>query len=700
MRLHFRTVLIAAMLVILLGTVSIVSVTSFLSARETAESLTEQVLTHAAERTEDGAKHLLQIASSQAALDAALLGTGRIDPRDPDAVGAYFAAAIAAHPELSSLSWVRDENGELIEAERDRDGAVEVLLQTRQATGGTLLRRFVVAGGTPRELEPVVDAQAREARTRPYYLAAASAKQPTWTETYLFVGKEGRATTPGVTRATPIYKPDGTLLGVLSADFDLYALSDFARALDVGRNGAVFVIELRTDGSRRVIAGADPSLLTTASGEAIAADHIADPRIVGFLGAFAGSFARAKPETLMPVAFDVNGVRYVGAYRLLLADRGLRWAVALVLPESDILGPIEKSRRNTIAIAVVATLLAVLIAVAIATTFGGALRSLAHETEEVGRFRLEPHPIVESSVLEIRTLSAAIEDMKRGLRSFSKFVPADLVRRLVESGDEAVQGGKRRTITVHFSDIAGFTSFSERLSPEELVELLTEYLSLVSHEIIASGGTLDKYIGDAVMAFWNAPSDVADHAFVACCTALSNRGKLALQREVWLQAGKPAIACRVGIHTGEAVVGNVGSEARLDFTAIGDTVNLASRLEGLGKVYGVDIVISESTLRELGDRVVVRLLDRVAVKGRAGGILIYELIGLKTEVDVAMVRAAARHDRAIEAYFAQQWQEALALLTQAPTDDLAAALLVRRIERLRAHPPGADWDGVERMTTK
>src|SRR5262245_39796092 len=198
------------------------------------------------------------------------------------------------------------------------------------------------------------------------------------------------------------------------------------------------------------------------------------------------------------------------------------------------------------------------------------------------------------------------------------------------------------------------------------------------------------------MAFCNAPRAVADHAMVAVRTVLATQRALAAQRATWVAAGRPGRRARVALHTGDAVVGNIGSDARLDFTAIGDTVNLASRLEGMNKAYGTELLLSESTRALVAGRVVTRPLDRVAVKGKTHGSMIYELIGLAGEVDAATVARAERHARALDAYFAQHWDEALDLLG----DDEAAGIIRERALAFRAAPPPPDWDGVYRATTK
>jgi adenylate cyclase len=306
-------------------------------------------------------------------------------------------------------------------------------------------------------------------------------------------------------------------------------------------------------------------------------------------------------------------------------------------------------------------------------------------------------------VEEVNRLATSIEDMKAGLRSFKKFVPSDLVRMLLTSGEEARLGGEHREITIYFSDIAGFTTLAEVLPAEELVAHLSEYLSAMTEEVMAKGGTVDKFIGDAVMAFWGAPQRSENHAVAGCLAALACQARLRELRQKWSAEGRPEIRARIGLNTGEAVVGNIGSVSRLEYTAIGDPVNLASRLEGLNKVYGTEIMISGSTYKAVAEHVTARLLDRVSVKGKREGSLVYELVGLIHETTDEQRRRVQRHTEAVEHYLARRFDDACRLFDQAlaeTPDDQAARVLQERCQHYRASPPPADWDGVFRVQTK
>jgi adenylate cyclase len=346
---------------------------------------------------------------------------------------------------------------------------------------------------------------------------------------------------------------------------------------------------------------------------------------------------------------------------------------------------------------------AVLVSMLVALEVARPLRRLARQTEAIGQFHLAGEPIHHSIVEEVDRLAVAMENMKTSLRSFRKYVPAEVVRALFAAGQDASLGGEHRNITIYFSDIVDFTSISERLTPEQLVNQLAEYLSDQSEQIIQTQGTVDKYIGDAIMAFWGAPALDPVQALAACTTAIRNQEHLRAMRQKWQAENRPPFYQRIGIHTGEAIVGNIGSEARLNYTVIGDAVNLASRLEGLSKHYGTEILISESTYLAAQEGVVARPLDWVSVKGKSAAILVYELLGLAGEVEEGCDALVKLYTRALDLYRQQQWAGAVALfeqVLQAHPDDQPARHMIARCQAYQATPPAPAWDGVHHMLSK
>lgn len=293
---------------------------------------------------------------------------------------------------------------------------------------------------------------------------------------------------------------------------------------------------------------------------------------------------------------------------------------------------------------------------------------------------------------------------KRELKSaFGRYVSSELVDRILDNPAALRLGGEKKELTLFFSDLANFTAFSEKLPPEDLVEVLNSYLGEMTEIILKSGGTLDKYIGDAIMAFWGAPLPHESPARAAVMAALDQQA--ALQRMIDSGVLPPDIPvrARMGIHTGPVVVGNMGSKNRFNYTAMGDSVNLASRLEGVNKIYGTLICISESTYELVKKDIEARELDSVAVKGKAKPVKIYEVVARRGELSPAQKKAFPEYAAGLAAYRAQEFAAAEshfeAVLTFLPEDGPATALFAR-CQKYRKDPPPADWDGVHRLTKK
>lgn len=301
---------------------------------------------------------------------------------------------------------------------------------------------------------------------------------------------------------------------------------------------------------------------------------------------------------------------------------------------------------------------------------------------------------------------------------FGTYVSPELVDRMVDSGEDPKLGGAEVQITAYFSDIQEFSTFSEQLTPPQIVELMNEYLTACTNLITAEGGTLDKYIGDAVVAMFGAPVDLPDHAHRACLVALRIQTRLAELRRAWAASGRwpesvGRMRTRIGLNTGEAVVGNMGSNTRFNYTMMGDSVNLAARLESAAKLYGATTLVTEATKQacELrGNECVFRFLDRIVVKGRSQPVGIYELVGLRTELPRQTRECVEAFETGIAAYLRQDWAAASASFRAAAEREPAAVLYpgattpaqvyLERCDVMKANPPAPDWNGVWVMRTK
>lgn len=287
--------------------------------------------------------------------------------------------------------------------------------------------------------------------------------------------------------------------------------------------------------------------------------------------------------------------------------------------------------------------------------------------------------------------------------AFTRYVSPSVVEQLVREPERLKLGGDRRRMSVLFSDLRGFTTLSEGLSPEQLVDVLNTYLNEMTNIVFEEGGVLDKYIGDAVMAFWNAPLDQADHGPRSVRTAIRMRDKLEqMNREGAFPKGIE-LKVGVGVNTGDMVVGNIGADVRYDYTVIGDSVNLASRTESLCKEYGVQIIITKNTLDMLDETYITRELDSVAVKGKKEPVRIYQVLGMAGEVDEGHIKFARRYEATLHDYYKRRFAEAALEcehLLKINPNDLSSQHLLERCKIYMETPPPEDWDGAWVMTKK
>lgn len=342
------------------------------------------------------------------------------------------------------------------------------------------------------------------------------------------------------------------------------------------------------------------------------------------------------------------------------------------------------------------------------------VHNLIRGTEEIGRGNLEVE-FPDGGLDEVGKLNAAFQQMVGELRSkavlretFGSYVDPRIVDRLMGDGREAIEAGERREMTVLFADLEGFSGLAETLSPTSLVRLINNYLALASQPIAEHQGVIDKYIGDAVMAFWGPPFTEGDFALHACRAALAQGDKLdelraMLPDVLGLRNGAPRINVRIGLSTGDVVVGSIGSQFSKSFTVIGDTVNIASRLESANKQYGTSILVDEATHERVKDQIVTREIDLLVVAGKFEPVRIFELQGFRDEGDWRRVMLADAFGHALAGYRDRDWKRAERGFEEAlkirPGDPPSLAFL-NRIRSLRAQPPVADWDGAWRSVGK
>jgi len=615
-----------------------------------------------------------------------------------------FLALLRSKPSLSWISFGAAD-GSFFGAQRDlaaqadgnRLNLVTVVRDPAAGAGRERIFRFESQGNDIAYVgERPSQPSDYDATRQPWFLRAVAERAPGW---------NGSASVPNVVRAgistsSPL-EINSRFVGVVDVVIELERLSSFLQALQrdeqVSENGTVVII----DRGGHVVASADAA--------AIAQQRLGQMPMLDALGAGNPLLALAE-RAIRSGQVDLGAVDEARQIEIAGADGGTYyvtfaaasypgWVVATVIPAADFLASVEENAQYLLAALAALTLAMAGLAVALANNLvARPLARIVDQLKHVESFRLDRVAHLPSRLREFDGLSAALLQMSRGLASFQKYMPTELVRTLVSQGIEARPGGSQETLTVLFADLAGFTSLSEALG-EAVVPVLTEYLETASSAVASHGGTIDKFIGDAVMAFWGAPAENADHARDACAAALALQRAMAA-RQARLRADDPraGLRVRVGVNTGRMLVGNVGSADRLNYTVIGDPVNVASRIEALNKRYGTTILIGAETRRAAQTSIVVRHVDWVAVYGRAEGMAIYELLAMAGEAVGGDVAWVASYESGLAAYADRRWSEAERCFAAAdagrPGGDPPSRLLIERCRTFAQEPPGPGWTPV------
>ncbi|QTA85000.1 adenylate/guanylate cyclase domain-containing protein [Desulfonema magnum] len=616
--------------------------------------------------------------------------SGVLSVIDDDLLESYGIHLLKSFPQLAMAN-IADEKGNFMMPKKLPDGKMGTKIINRAVTPPTVTWKYRNKNGVIEKTEESTDVK-YDPTGRPWYKGAKNQRGTYWTDVYIFFSDHA----PGIATAYPIMSGD-VVTGVFSLDIALNEISTFLNGLKIGKTGIAYIINKKNeiiaypDASRLVQKGADGKLRPARIDELNKAWVTA-------------SFQEHKKTGAGRVEFESEGKRYLGSFTNLGESFGKEWKIGVIVPEDDFLGPLIHMRRVVVLISFVVLLISVFIAKVISSSISKPINALTEEAKKIEKLELDGEITTTSTIKEIQMMNNSMASMKKGLRAFEKYVPSTLVRQLIRTGEEARLGGKKVEITILFSDIQGFTNISEKMLPESLMVQLFEYNNELTNIILRERGTIDKYIGDAIMAFWGAPVDYPEHAIFACSAALNCHRKLDELNKKWISEGKPPFITRFGIHTGLTIVGNMGSDERMNYSVLGDSVNLASRIEGINKVYGTRLIVTQDTYEKVSDYFLFRTLDNVAVKGKEKGVRIYELIGRQGENlpdEILTLREA--FDIAFQAYLEQDWDKALKIFTriqQKFPSDQAAELYIRRCTEFKKNSPGKDWDGIARMKTK
>ena len=454
-------------------------------------------------------------------------------------------------------------------------------------------------------------------RPRPWYRQTVDAGALFITDPELFAVLD----LIGFTVAAPYYDGD-RLLGVAAADLTLDDMSRYLADNRISPGTQSYIL----DHGGRVIANSERIRTYGTINGQVELQHITS--LSEDLPAVAFS-ARPRDDTDRLYSVRHGGEEYIATLSTLRPEFGKRWQLFIVTPVRDFTAALEDNNARLLAFGLVAILLQFLIIYYLSGVVSKPLEKLATKVSGIQeRSRTGAEPQLHSPIREVEVLSRAIATLDTTVRSFAAFVPWGLVRQLIASDQKLELGGHSRFLTIFFSDLEAFSTLSEEMPSRELLIRVSAYLEVVTREVNREAGTIDKFIGDGVMAFWGAPNLLEDHAWRSCVAALRvQQGMVALNRR-WQGENDRPLRVRIGIHSDAVLVGNIGSEERMSYTVVGDGVNVAARLEGVNKEYGTRICISHSVYKEAGERLLVRPIDEVVVKGRRAPVPIYELMAV------------------------------------------------------------------------
>jgi adenylate cyclase len=392
-------------------------------------------------------------------------------------------------------------------------------------------------------------------------------------------------------------------------------------------------------------------------------------------------------------SFSLNGERYLVTFRALESTQD--WIIGIVVPERVYLQELLQSRTRLLGYSLAVMLCILLGGILTIRIVKKDLSTIERETGRMRNFEFDPsraEPLIE----DVHQVMDRLELAKTAMRSMSKYVPVALVRKLYVMRAEPVLSSELCDTSIMFTDIKDFTTISEQLTPDQLARALGRYLQAMTDAIQSRQGTIDKFIGDAVMTLWNVPVPVANHPQQACQAALDCKRALdqLFASPEWKDL--PRFDTRFGLHKDNVMVGHFGAPDRMSYTAMGDGVNVASRLEGLNKLYGTSILASEAIQSETGGAFAFRLIDIVAVKGRQKGLKIYELIGA---AETPLPSVLTNYEQAFEHYLRREFDTAISILEK-QSGDIPSTVLLQRCREIKVNPPPADWAGVYVAKTK
>lgn len=439
-------------------------------------------------------------------------------------------------------------------------------------------------------------------KTRPWYIGALQNKTLYWTDFYRFANTGDL----GITLSKPVFDDRDQLVGILGVDLSIAALSNFLKKQKIGATGRVFITD--SEGNLLVPEAKD-----------LSQSKISLP----IIQAAVQHYNKTKEYNF---SFHYNGTRYLSFVRAPDSLFNKDWLVVTIVPFGDFFYDLIRTQIEIIFITLAILVFSIIIIIYFSKRISQPIVQLAKEIDKITNLHLSSENRIDSPIVEIKTMDASVAALRTAMRSFSRYVPKQIVKHLLSQGKDISLNVEKKTLTIMFSDIQDFTTISEKHPLDMLMPLLNQYFDGLSKIILDNKGTIDKYIGDSIMSFWGAPLENSQHAILACKTALKCQAFVLDFNQKCREQNQPEFITRFGISSGTVVVGNIGTLERMNYTVIGDAVNTAARLQVTDKLYRVNIIISDAVYRQTQHQFLTRPLDTVTVKGKKTEIKIYHLM--------------------------------------------------------------------------
>lgn len=699
MKISIRFSLLSILLTLLIGASLFIVSVNYFTLDNILIKTTEDTIEHVSGKVGEQVARYLQPLNHFSYIGANFIFNEVITPEPSITFAKFLHGIISDETAIISAFWA-DTNGNLYQLKK----AENTLQAIKTEKAKLVYTNIIVDPNNTRSTESTYDADMNligsketpaaifDPRFRPWYQQAKLKKHYAWF-VYPLVSLGSKKSELGITAVYPIYDKSSQLRGVFGMEIPLDAISDFVGGIKVTKNSVVFICD---DEER---------LITAYSSNINLLEGYRMPKLDDLGVAWVKySFVLYREKHTPVFIYDYDGKKYIAAYGKIPSiktDAG--WNISIVTPYQDIVGPLQRGIFLSFIFIFIVVIAGVILSIVFSSGVSKPIVKLAKDAELICQLKLEEVKQLYSRIKEIAYIADNFMKMKSALSSFQRYMPIALVKNLISSGKVAEVGGETKEITLLFSDIENFTPISENMSPQKVMQYLSEYFQTITKIIIGTSGTVDKYIGDGAMAFWGAPIDDAQHALHACQAAVHIQATFIQLNEKWRSEGNPQIATRIGINTGRVIIGNVGSDDRLSYTALGDDVNLTSRLESLNKTYKTYVLVSENTYKIVKDRFNFRLIDKVIVKGKKQGICVYELLGEKTDTpDLQLEQYNQVFQEAFTLYEHGAWEKALQLFSELANKNPQDHILQIFIERCQVFckTPPDNWTGVWVMDHK